>query len=497
MSCPWRLPSLLGLGGVRTRPVNPPLTQLASGQGLHVSRRASEAFQKATTSLVVLAFFGRWHARRRVLLRRSRVPPAHRGRRTEGQQGPPARRRRRHHRRVGRQLHRAGLWPVRRQAVRRLRAALPQARRPGRARRARPSIRPTGETCRRRAGAVPNWRPSCTTRSCSTARPSATSTAAMARSSSRRPPTSRPAAGCPSTRTSSNVLCSDLECGAAVPRRRRIVGRSRRAVAGHDQQLRRHLQLRAAGLGQDCSLNSANPPRPAARAIRELKDAETYADGAHRPYIHLVDGGVSDNLGMRGVLDALELLEALHDKGRADTARPREEDHRLRRQFAVVAPTNWDESETPPGTIDILLKATGVPIDHYSYEAVEQLKDIAARWNEARESAGWPGAMQEGLADVCAAIHVAGGGDLSPSTCRLRSSPTTKERAYLNEQPTSFVLPRRGGRSPARRGGDDHPRRPGIPAASEGSWRDDRCPLRRPAPEMQPAPQNGFSWEKR
>ncbi len=55
------------------------------------------------------------------------------------------------------------------------------------------SIRSTGATCRRRGGAVPSSRPSCTMKSCSTARPSATSTAAMDRSSSRRPPTSRPA----------------------------------------------------------------------------------------------------------------------------------------------------------------------------------------------------------------------------------------------------------------------------------------------------------------
>src|SRR5450755_558040 len=45
---------------------------------------------------------------------------------------------------------------------------------------------------------------------------------------------------------------------------------------------------------------SGDPPRPAARAIREVQDVLPYADGAHRPYIHLVDGGVSDNLGMRG-----------------------------------------------------------------------------------------------------------------------------------------------------------------------------------------------------
>ena len=57
---------------------------------------------------------------------------------------------------------------------------------------------------------------------------------------------------------------------------------------------------------------SENPPRPAARAIRELKEGQALADGVNRPYIHLVDGGISDNVGMRGVLDALQLLEALH-----------------------------------------------------------------------------------------------------------------------------------------------------------------------------------------
>ncbi len=88
--------------------------------------------------------FRRRHPRGRVLLRGSGVPAAHRGHDTEGQ-GPPARRRRRHHRRVGRQLHGAGLRPLRRQAVRRLRAALPQARRSGRAHRPRPQSGQLGQ----------------------------------------------------------------------------------------------------------------------------------------------------------------------------------------------------------------------------------------------------------------------------------------------------------------------------------------------------------------
>ena len=44
-------------------------------------------------------------------------------------------------------------------------------------------------------------------------------------------------------------------------------------------------------------LDSDNPPRPAARAIRSLRNVQAYGDSVRRPYLHLVDGGVSDNVG--------------------------------------------------------------------------------------------------------------------------------------------------------------------------------------------------------
>jgi len=185
---------------------------------------------------------------------------------------------------------------------------------------------------------------------------------------------------------------------------------------------------------------SATPPRPAARAIRELKDAEPYADGASHPYIHLVDGGVADNVGMRGVLDALEFLEALNDAGQ-----PTPLDH-VRRIIVFIVnslsspPTNWDESETPPGTVDILLKATGVPIDHYSYEAVELLKDIAARWNKDRETRSLAGCSTNKESPVCAAIRVPQA-EIYAIDVSFAALPDAKERDYLNQQPTSFVLP--------------------------------------------------------
>ncbi len=186
--------------------------------------------------------------------------------------------------------------------------------------------------------------------------------------------------------------------------------------------------------------DSDNPPRPAARAIRSLKAIEGFGDSIHRPYIHLVDGGVSDNVGMRGVLDALEVLEALQEVGiptRLDSAR---------RIIVFVVnslsspPINWDESEAPPGTIDILLKATGTPIDAFSYEAIELLKDTAARWRilrKIRDSAAMQTNKDPAIAE---ALRIP---DAEIYAINV-SFPELKDKAeldYLNQQPTSFVLP--------------------------------------------------------
>ena len=62
----------------------------------------------------------------------------------------------------------------------------------------------------------------------------------------------------------------------------------------------------------------ATAPRPAARTVRRLIEIQTYDDSAHRPYLHLVDGGVSDNLGLRVVLDFIEGFEASHMFGGQD-----------------------------------------------------------------------------------------------------------------------------------------------------------------------------------
>jgi NTE family protein len=185
---------------------------------------------------------------------------------------------------------------------------------------------------------------------------------------------------------------------------------------------------------------SDDPPRPAARAIRELTEARALADGLSRPYVHLVDGGISDNLGMRGVLDALQLLEALHAAGI-----PTRLDHVKRIVVVVVnslssPPTAWDTSEEGPGMVEVLLQSTGVPIDHYSYEAVELLKDISARWDTARRLRHLAGCDANKDAPVCAAIRVPQA-KIYAIDVSFAALQDKAERDYLNQQPTSFVLP--------------------------------------------------------
>jgi NTE family protein len=142
---------------------------------------------------------------------------------------------------------------------------------------------------------------------------------------------------------------------------------------------------------------------------------------------------------MRSVLDALEVMEALYEAGVPspfDTAR---------RIIVFVVnsmsspPTNWDESESPPGTASVLLKAAGTPIDAFSYEAVELLRDTAARWRTMRlirDSAAFAAnkdpAVTAALRVPQAEIYA-----IDVSFPRLKDKA---ERSFLDQQPTSFVL---------------------------------------------------------
>jgi len=183
-----------------------------------------------------------------------------------------------------------------------------------------------------------------------------------------------------------------------------------------------------------------NPPRPAGRILKRLQELQQLDDASEDRYFHLVDGAVSDNLGLRGVLDFLEAFEALRLAGQ-----PTPLDHVRRIIIFVVnsasSPSfDWNEKENSPGAMAIMVKAAGVPVDRYASESIELLRDIDARWTAQRairDSAAFDKKRDPAVGWVANAVNA----DIYAIEVSFQALSDKKERDYLNQLPTSFTLP--------------------------------------------------------
>jgi NTE family protein len=178
--------------------------------------------------------------------------------------------------------------------------------------------------------------------------------------------------------------------------------------------------------------------RPMGRALERYRQMGEFSDGTNRPYIHLVDGGVSDNIGVRGVMEVFEASFISKE-----FAKERQLDL-IRKVILIVVnarseqPKNWQQKESPPGSIKQLIQSSGVPIERYSHETIELMKDRAEiqAWRRRMliAEARLAGKSQEEAeaANPEVEMHVM---DIS-----FEAIEDTQERAYFMGLPTSFVL---------------------------------------------------------
>ena len=108
--------------------------------------------------------------------------------------------------------------------------------------------------------------------------------------------------------------------------------------------------------------------------------------------------------------------------------------------YSTSPENNWDQSVNGPGSIDLLIKATGVPIDHYSYEEIETLKDTQSRWNSMRTLRNSP-LFEKNKDPVLAKIVNTPNIDLYAVDVSFKKLEDKQEYKYLNGLPTSFFLP--------------------------------------------------------
>ena len=188
----------------------------------------------------------------------------------------------------------------------------------------------------------------------------------------------------------------------------------------------------------DDILNIEPHMRPAGRSLNRYHEMEEFQDSGNRPFLHLVDGGVSDNIGVRGVLEALEqfFISAAYQQERGFRV--------VNRIILMVVnarsdhPKNWQQKESPPGTIKQMVQSSGVPIARYSSETVELMKDRAEvgswrrRWQIAE--ARLAGASQEEAEARFPEL------EFVVLDITFDSIADPAERKYFMNLPTSFVL---------------------------------------------------------
>ena len=124
------------------------------------------------------------------------------------------------------------------------------------------------------------------------------------------------------------------------------------------------------------------------RALLRARMLQSYQDPA-RPYIHIFDGGLSENLGLSEVLRAFEILKVDPD----ETVLP---GLRRARKLAVIVvnalrfpEVDWDRTPAPPNTDTLTDQMWSIPVDRISLDSVEQANEKLAAW-QAATPAGEP-----------------------------------------------------------------------------------------------------------
>lgn len=229
-----------------------------------------------------------------------------------------------------------------------------------------------------------------------------------------------------------DYLCSDL---ASLPLARAVAASSAAPLVLSPVVLWNHAPAQgAAGCGEPPlrALIGSQGAGGASRRMAEL-DALRGADaqGPHRPYIHLVDGGLSDNVSARGPLDFFDQFGSVVAGARAAGYRGVKHTVFILVNAETSARSPEDRSADVPGTLRAALALADIPINRNSDSALSQMRSTIEAW----------------AAEVRAA-HARGDYEVFAADARfylievtLGSEPDAAKREALQQIPTSLQLP--------------------------------------------------------
>ncbi len=172
------------------------------------------------------------------------------------------------------------------------------------------------------------------------------------------------------------------------------------------------------------------------------KILSNYQDKEAQPYIHLLDGGISDNLGIRVIISLTYMAGDIWNK-------LQELDLTKTSKLAIIAvnaqktvDTSFTKRDFSVPILDTVGAIGSIPLDQYSFETMELLRYNMSRWQETitagrcGEAASVTGAknpVTQGATPTCSAQTYL----IEVDFARLQDA---SEREHLRHLPTTFHL---------------------------------------------------------
>lgn len=173
-------------------------------------------------------------------------------------------------------------------------------------------------------------------------------------------------------------------------------------------------------------------PETSSRQIYKAAEVQSYLDAEARPYIHLLDGGITDNIGLRGMLDRVALQDGPLSFARAMRL------GRLRKALLIIvnaetAPDlSLDRREEVPTITQVFRAIKDIPINRYSFETIELLR---ANFD------GWAKQIREQTAPDKRAAEAVDEFSFYLVEVTFDAIEDSAERDFFRAIPTSYALP--------------------------------------------------------
>jgi NTE family protein len=180
----------------------------------------------------------------------------------------------------------------------------------------------------------------------------------------------------------------------------------------------------------------------AQRRFTGAQKTRSYQESKERPFIHLLDGGVADNIGLRGPYEAVSSVDSPWSVLRMINL------DKVAKVVVIVVnaksdpDTKIDRKKNAPGWKEVLMAVATDPMDNYSFETIELLVNSFEQWQKDYDSKK---SCEKKLKKLCPEKEFDSGDltkiDFYPVVIGFDMITDEVKRNYFKNLPTTFNLP--------------------------------------------------------